>query len=163
MITRNIEAYLAGADLAGSARLGDGLTGRVKMTFSRGVNMTDNIALYQVPPLMGEAILSQHLAPIDDIDWTMSAATRFAGTQSFVDSSSATGSGLDNGGKTGGWVVFDLLSTWNVANRLLLNCGVTNLLDKRYRNHINPLPQGAIAFPMEAPGRSGFVSTTIAF
>lgn len=163
IVTRNIEAYLTGVDVAGSAKIWDGLNGRIKTTFTRGVNMTDGIALYQVPPLMGEAVLTQSLLATDVIGWTVSAATRFAGTQSFVDSSSLTGSALDNGGKTGGWMVFDLMTAIKLDDRILINGGVTNLLDKRYRNHINPLPQGASAFPMEAPGQSAFISSTIVF
>lgn len=163
VISRNIEAYLTGIDASGRAQFTDGLSGRVKATFTRGVNMTDAIALYQVPPLMGEAVLTQRALTTDDLSWTISAASRFSGTQSFVDSSVQTGSGLDNGGKTGAWILYDLFNTIKLNDWIVINAGVTNLLDKRYRNHLNPLPQGATAFPMEGPGRSVFLTSTVGF
>lgn len=163
VISRNIEAYLTGIDVNGRAQITDDLSGRFMATFTRGVNMTDKIALYQVPPLMGEAILTQRALSTDTLSWSINAASRFAGTQSFVDSSALTGSNLDNGGKTGAWIVYDLFNTIKLNDWIVINAGVTNILDKRYRNHINPLPQGATASPMEAPGRSAFITSTIGF
>jgi iron complex outermembrane receptor protein len=88
---------------------------------------------------------------------------RFAAGQERVDDSTVTGSGQDTGGPTGGYAVLDLFARTSVAERFHLSIGVTNLLDKRYQQHVNPLPQGVTTQPIAAPGRGLFLTGRLEF
>jgi iron complex outermembrane receptor protein len=163
IIYRNVEAAMTGISTQGMWNPAQDLGVRLRLDWTRGDNLTDSRPLYQIAPLQGEAVAERRFALAPDHPVTLGAAMRFAAGQERVDDSTVTGSGQDTGGPTGGYAVFDLFARTSVTERFHLSMGVTNLLDKRYQQHVNPLPQGVTTQPIAAPGRSLFLAGRLEF
>ncbi|MBF0326425.1 MAG: TonB-dependent receptor [Alphaproteobacteria bacterium] len=163
IIYRNVDAAMTGLSVEGRWNAAPALGLRLRLDWTRGDNVTDSRPLYQIAPLQGEAVAERRLALTPDHPITLGAAMRFAAGQERVDDSTVTGSGQDTGGPTGGYAVVDLFARTSVAERIHLSIGVTNLLDKRYQQHVNPLPQGVTTQPIAAPGRSLFLTGRLEF
>lgn len=157
-IFRNVDAELAGIDLAAewafapSWRLGGDIA------YIYGENTTDNRPLYQIPPLSGSLELIY-----DVIEWSAGTRLRWAAKQSRVDDSAVTGSGLDVQ-ETPGYAVIDLFGTWQLAEAVTLQGGVTNILDTTYASHLNRANGfDPTVVQVNEPGRSAYLQVSFAF
>ncbi|GAB3440651.1 TonB-dependent receptor domain-containing protein [Insolitispirillum peregrinum] len=130
-IFRNVDARLAGVDLAGSWQATSALKLNATITYTYGDNTSDDRPLYQIPPLQGTIEAAYTMG-----DVTFGPRLRWATTQTRVDTSSANGSGLDVQ-KTSGYGMIDLFATWSPTDAVELRAGVSNLFDHTYASHLN--------------------------
>lgn len=158
-IYRNIDALLAGLELAGEWAMSDSLSLRADAAYTYGEDRDADRALPQIPPLQGALHLDWQTT-----EWLeLGASTRFAARQTRVDTNATTATGRDVG-KTGGYAVLDMRAAVTPVDGVELSAGVTNLLDATYANHLN---RSNISDPTEVrvnePGRSVFVRGRITF
>ncbi|CAA7618459.1 Outer membrane receptor protein [Candidatus Terasakiella magnetica] len=163
IVYRNVDAYLAGAALESWWQVSDRIAARGRLSWTRGANLSDHRPLYQIPPLEGEAVIEYRRDVMPDATLNLGTRLGFAATQNRIDADTSTGSGQDTTGATGGWATLDLFCGMVFYDRLGLSAGVSNLLDKRYHLHANPMPQSATTRAQYAPGRSVFVMGSLAF
>ena len=163
IVYRNVDAYLAGTSLKGWWQITDTIGLRGKLDWTVGGNLTDHRPLYQVPPLMGEVVAEHRHTLAPDLDGTVGLRLSFAGTQHEVDDNPYAGSAEDTNGPTAGYAVLDLFTGLQVNHRLGISAGVSNLLDKRYRQHVVPFPESPVTHALEAPGRSLFLYATVGY
>ncbi|MBI3444838.1 MAG: TonB-dependent receptor [Magnetospirillum sp.] len=163
IIYRNVDAYLAGGGIESWWQMADGWAARAKLSWTRGENLTDARPLYQIAPLDGELVIEHRRELAPDAMGSVGGRVSFAGSQNRIDAYTATGSGQDTAGGTAGWGLLDVFAGLAVGNRIALTGGIANVLDKHYRQHVNPMPQSPTTRPMVAPGRSAFMTATIAF
>lgn len=130
-IFRNVDARLAGVDLAGSWKPVPELKLTTSVTYTYGDNTSDSRPLYQIPPLQGFA---EAAYTVDSV--TFGPRLRWAATQTRVDTDGTSGSGLDVQ-KTSGYGVFDLFATWQPLDGVELRAGVNNIFDHTYANHLS--------------------------
>jgi len=163
IIYRNVEAYLAGMAGEGWWQAGPTLSVHGRVAWTRGENLSDDRPLYQVPPVEGEAVVEHRREILPDLMGSLGARVSFALSQNRIDASTASGSGEDTSGATAGWALFDLFGGLALGDRFSLTSGVSNLLDKRYHLHVNPMPQSPTTRFLEAPGRNFFLMGSVFF
>lgn len=157
-IYRNVDAMLAGVELAATVEFGDGWSVSGNLTYTYGQNLDEDGPLAQIPPLQGAIALTYA-----GDGWSVGTRLRGAATQTRVDDDPGMGSGRD-AGETDGYLVQDLFTSVTVAEPVELRLGVSNLFDTTYADHLNR----ASAFdPTEVqvnePGRSVYLQLRAAF
>ncbi|MDP1627643.1 MULTISPECIES: TonB-dependent receptor domain-containing protein [Pseudomonadota] len=157
-IFRNVDAELAGVDVAGQWAFAPSWHVGGNLAYTYGENTTDNRALYQISPISGSVELVY-----DVTEWSAGTRMRWAGKQTRADTSTATGSGLDVR-ETPGYAVFDLFGTWQLASAVELRGGVANLLDTTYASHLsrgNGFDPAVVQ--VNEPGRSAYLQMNLTF
>lgn len=157
-VYRNVDAVLAGVELAGTVSLGERWSISGNLAYTYGQNLDDDGPLAQIPPLQGAIALAYA-----GEGWTIGTRLRGAATQTRVDDDPTTGSGRDTG-RTDGYLVQDLFASVSVVEPVELRLGVTNLFDATYADHLN---RASTFDPTEVqvnePGRSVYLQLRAAF
>lgn len=157
-IFRNVDAFIAGVEASAKYKFGNGIWAGGDIWLTHGENLTDNRAIGQIPA--AEAALK--------LGWSkekfsVQSQLRLVAASSMVDSSTATGSGVD-GANISGYGVLDVSATWKPKPNVAINFGINNLLDKTYTPLIE---RSDIAAPTlvsaTASGRSAWVSASFKF
>lgn len=149
-IYRNIDARLAGVELAAEAPLGANGRLDAQLGYVRGDNRSDDRALAQMPPLDGRLTLARtgRLG-----EW--SAIFRGAARQHRADVDASTGSGLD-ARETPGHGVLDL--SWRkVFGNQWVQVRLDNVFDRAYAEHLNRANQDPFnpdPIQVNEPGRA---------
>jgi iron complex outermembrane receptor protein len=163
-VARNIQASTWGGELALAADLAARLRLDASLAYTRGENRTDGLPLAQMPPL--EARLG--LACTEGA-WSAGSLVRMVAPQDRVALNQGTIAGLDLG-RTPGFAVWSLNAGWRPpgAPPLTFSCGIDNLFDRAYAEHINrqssPIP--GYLTPSERiqePGRIFWLKATFKF
>lgn len=157
-IFRNVDAELAGFDVAGQWAFAPSWHVGADLAYTYGENTTDNRPLYQISPFSGSVELVY-----DVTEWSAGARMRWAAKQTRADTSTATGSGLDVR-ETPGYAVVDLFGTWQLASAVELRGGIANLLDTTYASHLsrgNGFDPAVVQ--VNEPGRSAYVQVNLEF
>ncbi|MCB0332033.1 MAG: TonB-dependent copper receptor [Bdellovibrionales bacterium] len=151
-IYRNIDAYLSGVETSGEFRLTDTFVLDASLTYTYGKNRDLDIALPQIPPLMGK--VGMHYA---EDRWMVGANARFAAKQTRVDDDPLVGSGRDVR-ETPGWAVADVMTSIDLTDILALRFGIMNIFDRDYTTHLNrSAPFNPEEVQVAEPGRSYFI------
>lgn len=157
-IFRNVDAELAGIDLAAEWAFAPSWHLGGNIAYVYGENTTDGRPLYQIPPLSGEVELVYDVS-----EWSAGTRLRWAARQSRVDDSAATGSGLDVG-ETPAYAVIDIFGTWQLAERVRVQGGVANILDATYASHLNKANGfDPAVVQVNEPGRSAYLQVSFDF
>lgn len=157
-IFRNVDAIIAGLETKLRYRFSNGFWLGADGWLTYGENLTDRRAIAQIPP--AEAALR--------LGWSnrmfeVEGRWRLVATQSRVDSFFRTGAGTDGTGlagspaRTPGFATLDASLSWKPLPNIKLSVGVENILDKRYREHIERTDiDDPFFFNPTAPGRAVF-------
>ena len=121
---RNVDAELLGGEIALTWRPVDGLSLPVQLAVVRARNRTEDRDLPEIPPLHGRAALRY-----DDGTWWVEPGVAFAARQDRVDASFPED-------ETPGWASVQLKAGLRLRDRLDLEAGVENLLDREYHDHL---------------------------
>lgn len=148
---RNVDAQLAGLEVAGSWRTGRWeLSGDAAWTY--GSNTTDDRPLAQIPPLSGKLTVAY-----DKDDWLAGARMNWAAGQSRIDPAR-------DPGVSSGYATFDLFARYEVSEKAVLVAGVNNLFDRTYASHLS---REDLFDPMltrvNEPGRSIYLTLEATF
>ena len=106
-----------------------------------GRNMTDHRPLYQMAAVDAQ-LMVDWFKKVNDLRYNLGISTRIVGPMTDVDASTKTGSGQDNIARTGGFTLLNLYGGVQLWNRIGLDVGIDNILDRLYREHIAAYPQG---------------------
>lgn len=163
IISRNVDAMLAGVTLDARWNATRNLAFGVNAAYLWGQNTTDDRPLYQIAPFEANLLVDYHDYLGDIGTWNVGARVRMVANQTRVDANRATGLGMDQGtGK--GFTTLDFYAGVQIANRISLKAGVNNVFDTQYQEH---LTGSHIASPNRmaenAPGRTFFVRSIINF
>jgi iron complex outermembrane receptor protein len=151
-VYRNVDARRAGVEIDGLVRVGERLVLSGDLAWVWAQNTTDDRPIAQTPPLAGRLNAGWSRAA-----WSVSGTIRWAADQDRVDDDPTTGSGLD-AGPTPGWVTLDLSAGVDLGPGFGLSAGVTNVLDRRYANHLNRAsPFDPASVRVNEPGRTFWV------
>lgn len=149
-IYRNVDARLAGVEVAYAQPLGEHARLDAQLAYVRGENRSDGRVLAQMPPLDGRIALARASR---FGEWSM--VFRGAARQNRADTSVASGSGLD-ARATPGFGVFDLSWRKQVGAHLL-QVRLDNLFDRTYAEHLNRAnldPFNPSPIQVNEPGRT---------
>ncbi len=157
-IFRNVDAFISGLEASAKYDFNNGLWAGADMWLTHGKNLTDNRPIGQIPA--AEAALKLGWSKNK---WSVQSKLRLVAKQNRLDSSMATGSGVDGNG-SGGYSVLDLEATWNPKPYLAVSFGVDNVLDRDYVPLIerSDISDPSLFNPM-APGRSVWIKATMRF
>jgi iron complex outermembrane receptor protein len=157
-VFRNVDAELAGIDIAAQWAFAPSWRIGADIAYTYGENTTDDRPLYQIPPLSGSLELTY-----DVTEWSAGSRLRWAAKQSRSDTSTVTGSGLDLQ-ETSGYAVIDLFGTWQLADALMLQGGIANILDTTYASYLNQ-ENGfdPTVVQVNEPGRSAYLQLNFEF
>lgn len=157
-IFRNVDAELAGVDIAGQWAFAPSWHVGGNLAYTYGENTTDDRALYQISPVSGNVELVYEVTK-----WSAGTRMRWAAKQTRADTSTATGSGLDLR-ETPGYVVVDLFGAWQLADTVELRGGIANLFDTTYASHLsrgNGFDPAVVQ--VNEPGRSVYLQVNLEF
>ncbi len=164
-VFRNVEALIAGLEAKARHRFGNGFWLGADAWLTYGENLTDRRALAQIPP--AEAMLR---AGWMNERLEVEGRWRLVATQARVDSFFRSGSGVDGTGlagsppRTPGFATVDASLSWKPLPNMKFTLGVENLLDKRYREHIERTDiDDPFTFNPIAAGRSVYARGMIRF
>ncbi len=157
-IFRNVDAFITGLEASAKYDFNNGFWAGADMWLTHGKNLTDNRPIGQIPA--AEAALKLGWSKNK---WSLQSKLRLVAKQNRLDSSMATGSGVDGNG-SGGYSVLDLEATWNPKPNLAVSFGVDNVLDRDYVPLIerSDISDPSLFNPM-APGRSVWIKATMRF
>jgi iron complex outermembrane receptor protein len=147
------DATMAGFELSWTQKMGAFFSHDASLVYTYGKNKVDDEPLPEIPPLefryrlMGN-FFKDKLHP--EIMW------RAVQKQDRI----ATSYGET---KTPGFNVVDAKISWLVNKAITTTCGVQNLLDEAYYEHLARSVRGPEARPIYSPGRSFYVTLTFSF
>lgn len=127
-IYRNVDATIAGAELAFNTSLTSSLSLAMDVAWVRRINTTDgdrNIA--QTPATNGKVQMDYRGS-----GWSAGGRIRYAAAQNSVDLLSK-----QEVGTSPGYGVLDVYGRYNLSSSTSLRIGMDNVFDKTYANHIN--------------------------
>ncbi len=157
---KNVDATTYGGELSVIQYLTPKLKLGTNLAYTIGHNDTDNKPLAQVSPLEGRMSLNYEAGK-----FTHGGVMRVVAAKNKYDLNSGGIAGYDLG-KTGGFGVFSLNTTYKHDKRTSLSAGVDNLFDKTYAEFIS---RGGSAIPgyvpvtrINEPGRTAWLKATIA-
>lgn len=157
-IFRNVDAVLAGAELAGQWRPVETWRLSADAAYTWGQNTTDDRALYQIPPLQGAVE-----AAWEPADWSVGGRLRWALSQSRTDDNPLTGAGLDVR-QTPAYGVFDLFTSFSGVEGLVVRAGVNNLFNEAYATHLSRSNGiDPMMVQVNEPGRTFYLQGKVAF
>ena len=153
-VARNIAASTWGGELALTAALAAPLQLDASLAYTRGENRTDGLPLAQMPPLEARLGLAWAGAA-----WSAGTLARLCAPQDRWAVNQGTIAGQDLG-RTPGFAVFSINAAWKPAGAkgLQLSCGIDNLFDRAYAEHLSrhgsPVPgDPEPSVRVEEPGR----------
>jgi iron complex outermembrane receptor protein len=130
-IVRNIDAATWGAEASLAYQFLKNWTADASLAFVEGNNETEKRPLAQQPPLEARFGLSYTTEV-----WSFGALTRAVARQDRFALNEGNIVGQDLG-STGGFTLFSLNGSWNIAHYAKLSAGVDNLFNKTYAEFIS--------------------------
>lgn len=161
-VSRNVDATTWGGEVAVQARVAGALRADGSVAYVRGENDTDGTALAQMPPLEARLDLTW-----DAHSWSVGFLARGVARQSRVALNQGNIVGQDLGPSAGfGTLAFH--AGWRPAEGWLLTCGVDNLFDRAYAEHISrnaSLVPGYVtqSLRVREPGRNAWLRASFRF
>lgn len=164
-ISRNIDAQVMGFELDAAYSFTPNLKLSGSLVYAHGDNLTDDLALAQMPPLEVKANLQY-----DDGTYVAGLVVRAAAEQDRV----AVGQGNIIGtdlGETDGFVTFSLNAGWRPVPNVLILAGIDNLFDAEYSEHVSKGVDPTLALigydttseRVNEPGRTYWLRAKLAF
>jgi iron complex outermembrane receptor protein len=164
-IARNIGASSWGGELALAAAPAGPLRVDGSLAYTRGENRSDGLPLAQMPPLEARLGLAW-----EEASWSVGSLVRMVAPQNRFALDQGTIAGQDLG-RTPGFAVLSLNASWRLRGfhrsrkphpGLQLSCGVDNLFNRDYAEHISHNISAIQGYPGERarigePGRSLWV------
>ncbi|MGL4712449.1 MAG: TonB-dependent copper receptor [Shewanella sp.] len=153
-IARNIDATLYGGEASVDYGFNDAWSAQLTVSYTRGDNDTDHVALGQISPLEARLTLNYQWER-----WTMAAQWRAVAAQNRYTLGHGNIVGQDLGASSG-FSTLALNASWSYNNDLSLILGIENLFDTRYAEHVskagtgNDLPGSEAMFRVNEPGRN---------
>lgn len=161
-VYRNVDAAISGLSFDAQTTLAEHVALRLNLTGQRGRNLTDGRPLHQIPPF--EALLFLDTFGGDDaLGWNVGSRLRAVAAKRAVDSTTATGSGMDTAGPAGGFATLDLYAGLSFGDGVALSLGVDNVFDKLYREHLKATPNNSTGVMPNAPGRTFVMRALVTF
>ncbi|MCR6629808.1 MAG: TonB-dependent receptor [Magnetospirillum sp.] len=161
-VYRNVDAAISGISADLRSILAEHLAVRLNLTGQRGRNLTDHRPLYQVPPLEANLFLDTFGGDAD-FGWNAGTRLRAVAAKRAVDSSFATGSGMDTAGPAGGFATVDVYGGVSFGDSVAVTLGVDNVFDKLYREHLKATPMTSTGIMPNAPGRTLVLRALVTF
>lgn len=164
----NIDATTYGGELSAVQYLMPKWKLGTSVAYTHGKNDTANKPLAQIAPLEGRISLNY-----EEGKFTHGGVLRLVAAKDKYDANNGGIAGYDIG-KTGGFGIFSLNTTYKRDKRTTISAGVDNLFDKTYAEFIsrtgNPTSMGnSVAYPgyvtstrVNEPGRTAWLKATIA-
>ena len=140
---RNQDASIRGLELEASRDLGNYLSARAAVSYTRGEGDSGNLA--RISPLEGRVILDYTRS-----NWGLGAEIIAADRQTRFNPF------IDVAAETAGYSVLNVYGHWEAMENLTLELGVENLSDKAYAYHVNTAatdPFDPTAVRVNEPGR----------
>lgn len=156
----NIDATTYGGELSAIQYLAPKWKLGTSVAYTHGKNDTTNTTLAQVSPLEGRVSVNYEAGK-----FTHGGVLRLVAAKSKFDANNGGIAGYDIG-KTGGFGVFSLNTTYKHDKRTGISAGLDNLFDKTYAEFIS---RGGSSIPgyvpvtrINEPGRTAWLKATIA-
>ncbi|MBU0688041.1 MAG: TonB-dependent copper receptor [Gammaproteobacteria bacterium] len=160
-IARNISATTYGGEAGVVWHMIDTVKLDGTLSYVRGSNDTDSLALAQLPPL--EARLG---ATFDNRTWSVGGLLRVVAAQDRVAVNQGNIAGQDIGA-TAGFAVFSLNGAYRLGKTAQLSAGVDNLFDRSYAEHLSRAGSMVSGFTQTSRvnemGRNIWVKANVAF
>ncbi|MFH2140135.1 MAG: TonB-dependent copper receptor [Pseudomonadota bacterium] len=160
-IARNISATTYGGEAGVAWRMTETVKLDGTLSYVRGSNDTDGLALAQLPPL--EARLA---ATYDNRVWSAGGLLRMVAAQDRFALNQGNIAGQDIAA-TAGFAVFSLNGSYRLTKQAQLSAGVDNLFDKTYAEHLSRAGSMISGFTQTSrvnePGRNLWVKANVAF
>lgn len=144
---RNISASLRGFEVDVKDQLAGSLYGKFGLAYTRGKGENGDLA--NISPLTARLSLTYEAA-----QWALGGEIVAADRQTNFDED------VDVNEETPGFAVVNLFSNWNPVDRVTLEAGIENLLDKQYAYHVNRAsvdPFDPTAIRVFEPGRQAWI------
>ncbi len=158
--TANINATTYGGEVSIVEYLAPKLKGGFTLSYTHGTNDTDHKPLAQIAPLESKLSLSY-----EEGKFTHGGVLRLVTSQDRYDANKGGIAGFDIG-KTGGFGIFSLNTTYKHDKRTSLSAGVDNLFDKSYAEFISRRSSSVAGYApsvrVNEPGRTAWLKATIA-
>lgn len=161
IISRNVNAKLAGADLSYRQNWTPNLSTALGMSYRYGKNTTDNRPLYQIAPFAANL----------GVDWkgyfnggsySVGSRLHYQHQQNRRDDNPLTGLGIDNNIK--GFTTVDVYAGVEWSNNVGISVGVDNVFDRSYAKYITHDHVESVApRVINAPGRTFWLRLNAAF
>jgi len=135
-IWRSVDAEIAAAEADLQWNLTRNFSLRANVWWNYGENTSDDRPLYGIRPLETTLIADWHdrLGAVGT--WNAAARLRAVAKQDRADADPATGSGYDPAA-TDGFTVLDLFAGVQFSDRVGVQVGLDNVLDRRYAEHVS--------------------------
>lgn len=161
IISRNVDAKLAGANLSLQKNWTQNLSTAITASYQYGQNKTDDRPLYQVSPF--ETSFSVDWKDyFDGGSYSVGSRLRHQATQHRRDDNKATGLGIDNA--TDGFTTVDVYGGINWKDNYGVSVGVDNVFDENYAEFVPDSHVEAIApAVVNAPERTFWLRFNAAF
>ncbi len=145
------QANIYGFDFLFEGKMRSDLTFKTTLTFTEGMDLTDNIPLRHVPPIFGETRLTYKRNK-----WQASFYTQYNAWKHIDDFSPSEQNKPETYTEDGSpaWYTLNFKASYNFTKSIILNVGLENLLDVHYR----PYSSG-----ISAPGRNLIVALRAGF
>jgi iron complex outermembrane receptor protein len=130
-ITRNIDATTWGGEASTAWQFAPQWKVDGTLAYTRGTNDTDDVALAQIAPLEGRVGVAY-----DDGVWNVGGLLRMVADQESYAVNQGNIVGQDIG-RTGGFSILSLNTTWRASKDVQVSAGVDNLTDRVYAEHLS--------------------------
>jgi iron complex outermembrane recepter protein len=130
-ITRNVDATTWGGEAGATWQFAPQWKVDGSLAYTRGTNDTDNLALAQIAPLEGRVGMAY-----DDGVWNVGGLLRMVAAQErfAVNQGNIVGQDI---GRTAGFAILSLNTTWRANKKTQVSAGVDNLTDRVYAEHLS--------------------------
>lgn len=162
-IWRNVDAEISAAEADLQWNLTRNLSMRANLWWNYGQNTTDARPLYGISPLEATLVADWHDRLGSIGTWNAAARLRMVARQNRADDNPAAGSGYDPT-STAGFGVLDLFAGLQFTDRIGLQLGVDNVLDRTYAEHVpyRTTDDTNLGF-IYAPGRFAWARAVVNF
>ncbi len=130
-ITRNVDATTWGGEAGAAWQFAPQWKVDGTLAYTRGINNTDKVALAQIAPLEGRVELSH-----DEGMWNVGGLLRMVAAQESYTINQGNIVGQDIG-RTAGFAILSLNTTWRASKNTQVSAGVDNLTDRTYAEHLS--------------------------
>jgi iron complex outermembrane recepter protein len=164
-VSTNIDAHTYGFEANGFYMLAPHLKLNSSLSYTKGHDETNHVALAQLPPLEAQLGLQY-----DDKKWALGGVVRFVSAKKDFSQGYGNIAGKDIG-VTGGFAVFSLNAAYKPAQHITFNAGVDNLFNKNYAEFISrsgnsmgmSIPGYTQTIRVNEPGRMIWLKGTFSF
>ncbi len=162
-IWRNVDAELTVASADFQWNLTRNFSARANVWWNYGRNTSDHRPLYGISPLEATLVADWHDRLGNAGSWNAAALLRMVARQDRADADPATGSGYDPE-TTAGFGVLDLFAGLQFSDRVGLQLGIDNVLDRNYAEHVPFRTTDDTNFGfVNAPGRFAWLRVVVSF